>query len=543
MLGSAIIGSILLAPAAPVPVPPPALVSPADRTQANQFGSMIFNTAQTVRGTYYLEVGMKEMLAGAIRGLHDEAGLKIPEDVLQAIDRAGDNNEMLNLLIETRIRLGNLPALAGPRSLFAAVNGFKYATDPYCSLANQRINSIVSSDNDFYIGLELEGANGQRWSAYLMEFQIAAGALPATGTFGPLPKLDAVPSPAGFPWRVRRVIPGSPAQRAGVRPGDTLTHFNGEEITAANANRLFAKFAQTGTVFDPNTGQPLPLKRTLKFKRGNAPPFEAVLETQHYVPESIFGVMRKGEGKWDCLLDRDFKIGYVRVGPVEEKSDVKLAEMLDELIRQGCRGLILDLRWCPGGYVTPGTLIAGQFLKANDIVAQVKSKPIPGSAPLPEIMRATAPSAGKFSDVPILVLVGFETLGGGELIAAALQDNRRCEVMGQRTAGRAALQNTIEAGFGHLQYKVTTGATLRPTGKPRGKLPGSKPTDDWGIKPDPGLEVPITADLSAKLKRWAEEHALRPAESLESLEFDDPAKDPYRTAALAHLRKKLGPPK
>ena len=141
MLGSAVVGLILLTLAAPVPVPRPALVAPADRTQANQFGSMIYSVAQTVRGTYYLEVGMKDLLAGAIRGLHDEAGLKLPEDVLQAIDRAGDNStEMLNLLIETRIRLGNLPALAGPRSLFAAVNGFKYATDPYCSLANQRIH-------------------------------------------------------------------------------------------------------------------------------------------------------------------------------------------------------------------------------------------------------------------------------------------------------------------------------------------------------------------------------------------------------------------
>ena len=60
MLGSAVVGLILLALAAPVPVPRPALVAPADRTQANQFGSMIYSVAQTVRGTYYLEVGMKD---------------------------------------------------------------------------------------------------------------------------------------------------------------------------------------------------------------------------------------------------------------------------------------------------------------------------------------------------------------------------------------------------------------------------------------------------------------------------------------------------
>ena len=71
----------------------------------------------------------------------------------------------------------------------------------------------------------------------------------------------------------------------------------------------------------------------------------------------------------------------------------------------------------------------------------------------------------------------------------------------------------------------------------------SKPTDDWGIRPDQGLEVPVTADVSARLRQWAEEHALRPAESAEALPFDDPLKDPYRAAALTYFRKKLGRPK
>ena len=492
---------------------------------------------------YFPDVGMKEFIAGAIRGLYEEAGLKVPDEIVQSLTRIGENHsELLSLLIDARIRLGTRPALSGPRSIFAAINGFKHATDPFCGLAGQRVKNIVSTDNDFYIGLELEGATGQRWSIYRVERQIAMGALPATGYFGPLPKPDAVPSPAGFPWRVKRVIPGSPSQRAGVKPGDILTHFNGDEISAENANRLFAKFSETASGFDPRTGQQLPSKRTLKFKRGSAEPFELVLETQSYVPETSFGVMRKADGKWDCLLDRDFRIGYVRIGPVEEKSDEKLAEMLDDLVKQDCRALILDLRWCPGGYVTPGTQIAGLFLKPNDIIAQVKTKPIvnSGLAPLPEVYGATGPSAGRFKNLPLLVLVGSETTGGGELIAAALQGNRRSAVMGQRTVGRAAIQNAIEAGFGQLQYKVTTGATLRPDGTPRGKLPGSKPTDDWGIKPDAGLEVPITADLSTKLKLWAEEHAARPGGSLDALPFDDPMKDPYRAAALAHLRKKLG---
>jgi len=96
---------------------------------------------------------------------------------------------------------------------------------------------------------------------------------------------------------------------------------------------------------------------------------------------------------------------------------------------------------------------------------------------------------------------------------------------------------------GTVQYRVTIGTSLRPNGKNRQRKPDSGPLDDWGVRPDEGLEVPVTADKSAELRRQAELHSLRPADSREALTFDDPATDPHRLAALAYLRKKLGPRK
>jgi C-terminal processing protease CtpA/Prc len=142
-----------------------------------------------------------------------------------------------------------------------------------------------------------------------------------------------------------------------------------------------------------------------------------------------------------------------------------------------------------------------------------------------------------------VALVGNETIGGGELIAAALRDNDRCVLMGQRTAGRASIQNIVDGGFGGLQFKVTTGESFRPNGKPRHRKPDSGPNDEWGLRPDAGLEVPVTKDKSAELRRWADLHALRPADSDEALDFDDPDKDPYRVMALDYLRKKIGKPR
>jgi carboxyl-terminal processing protease len=148
----------------------------------------------------------------------------------------------------------------------------------------------------------------------------------------------------------------------------------------------------------------------------------------------------------------------------------------------------------------------------------------------------------RYTTYPLVVLVGQETMGGGELIASALRDNDRCVLMGQRTVGRASIQNIIDGGFGGLQFKVTTGTSFRPNGKPRQRMPDSGPNDEWGLKPDEGLEVPVTADKSAELRLWADLHALRPFDSNEALDFDDPTQDPHRVKALDYLRKKLGKP-
>jgi carboxyl-terminal processing protease len=531
--------SLLLAPASPVPVPAPpgAPLGRADEPQAHLFAIQVDQLAQQVARIYVRkEVTEKDLIAAAIRGLYDEVGLAVPEGFAAELAQANQPQDRINVLAKARIQLGNHPNLTGYKSQFAAMNGFRHATDPICQLASPRLNTFASVDQDFGVGIELEGVTGQRWALYYAEQRAGAGPQGPAGYFGPVLRSSELPSPAVFPWRVSRVVPGSPAQRAGVRPGDIITHFNGTEITAANANRLFADFANPRQVFDARTGQPMPTDRTLILRRADHPPFTATLKGA-YTPESAFGVIRTPEGKWDCMLDRQHKIGYIRLGPVEMGLENTVDAMMAELVGQGCRGLILDLRWCPGGYVDPGTKIAGLFLKDGSVIVRMDYRN-PAQAGTPNVVLSPF-GGGKYTTIPMVVLIGQETVGGGELIAAALRDNGRCVCLGQRTFGRATIQSAFEAGFAGMQYRVTTGTSLRPNGKPRQRLPDSGPGDDWGIRPDEGLEVPITADKSAELRRQADLHALRPADSTEALEFDDPATDPYRLAALVYLRKKL----
>ncbi|MBA4188449.1 MAG: hypothetical protein C0467_10630 [Planctomycetaceae bacterium] len=535
--------ALLVSPAAPVPAKP--IPKPAagfvDRNQALNFARLVYQLAEQVAVNYVVakKDHQKELIEAAVRGLYDEAGQGVPENVKTALARAGSATELVEVLADVRVLLGDHPNLTGAKSLFAAMNGFKHATDPICGLYSARINAFASVDQDFGVGLELEGVVGTRWALYQVEQGVALGRFGAIGWFGPVPKADAIPSPAGVPWRVRRVIPGSPTQRAGVKPGDTITHLNGTELTAETANRLFSQLANPTQVFDPATGRVKVQERTFTFRRGTEKPFTATLKSDPYMPESAFGVIRTAEDKWNCMLDREHKIGYIRLGPIETGLDAKFAEMMSELTKNGCRALILDLRWCPGGYVDPGTKIAGMFLKDGSVISKMEYRNAAQAGTAGEIL--TPPGGGQYSDLPLVLLVGQETTGGGELIASALRDNNRCVVVGQRTVGRASIQNVRDAGFAGVQFRITTGTSLRPNGKNRQRKPDSQPTDDWGVRPDEGLEVPITADKSTELRRQAELHSLRPVDSLEALPFDDPEADPYRLTALTYLRKKLPP--
>ncbi len=89
--------------------------------------------------------------------------------------------------------------------------------------------------------------------------------------------------------------------------------------------------------------------------------------------------------------------------------------------------------------------------------------------------------------------------------------------------------------------KLTTGTFLRPNGKNLHRFPDSKETEDWGVRPDPGLEMRLSADLSRQLKQWWLWQTLRPGPSTEALPLDDPENDPQRQTALAALLQQLEP--
>ncbi len=210
-----------------------------------------------------------------------------------------------------------------------------------------------------------------------------------------------------------------------------------------------------------------------------------------------------------------------------------LGEVLNRLREDGLHGLVLDLRWCPGGYLTEAVDVASLFLR-DGMIATVKTR-----VREDESYRCKDP--GQFVDLPVVVLVNGETSGGAELIAAALQDHKRAVVVGQRTLGKASVQTPLHLNVSQVGLRLTTGTFVRPSGKNLHRFPDSKEDDDWGVSPDPDHECRVSADLAQSLRQWWLLQTLRPGGSTERLPLDDPLADPQRQAAVEALVRALRP--
>lgn len=504
----------LFVSAAPAPAVNPGSRPPklSNEQEAIAFAHQLDALTQTIAEQYVKPVPPDVLRAAALRGLYEAARRPFPEAVALDLKSAATERERLAVLVDARRRLGDDPALEGRKALLSAIRALPSVLDAHCAL--------VPSSNFQSAGLAPAGFG------FTLDGEVLVGSPQFPGE-RPLP---APPPP--IPFRVVKVDPGGPAQRAGLRPGDVIAQVDGKDVTAATSPAIWE-----GVLREPlDLSNPRAHTFTL-LRTGRKEAFKIAMARQVYEPESVFGVRRLEDNSWRCWLDEKEKIACIRVGAIDAKTPEQLAGALNGL--RDARGLILDLRWCPGGFLNQSAEMAGLFLGSGRIAAIEYRRP--------ERQGTSEFRAGgfgiqrvRFKDVPLLVLVNGETSGGGELIAAALQDNERAKIAGQRTLGKASIQSPVYLnGMTEWSFKLSAGTFVRPSGKNLQRFAESQPEDDWGVRPDKDFAIPVSNDLSHRLKAWHEEYALRPPTSRRALPLDDPEADPQRMRALRLLKRMI----
>jgi carboxyl-terminal processing protease len=196
------------------------------------------------------------------------------------------------------------------------------------------------------------------------------------------------------------------------------------------------------------------------------------------------------------------------------------------------KGLILDVRFNPGGYLDVARDICDLFIDDGLIVT---IKPRVG-----EEMPMLGKMEPSYLSFPMVCLVNGGSASGSEILAACLQDHNRAIIMGERSFGKGSVQNIqkFEATGGEI--KLTTATFWRPNGKNLNKL-STKGSDDedWGVRPDKGYTVKLnsaeTSTLSDKFRDWGN----IPNRELRNKEPEKPFDDRQLDTAMKYIREQI----
>ncbi|MEM8936682.1 MAG: S41 family peptidase [Pseudomonadota bacterium] len=264
-------------------------------------------------------------------------------------------------------------------------------------------------------------------------------------------------------------IDDTPAKRAGIETNDLIVEIDGEQVLGMSLDEAISKLkGPKGTKVD------------IKIVRERTDdPFELTLVRDIVrVPT----VTSRAEG--------DF--GYVRISTFSEQAEKGLVRAIRDLNKEipgGARGLVLDLRWNPGGLLDQAVAVADVFLEGGEIVSTRGRR-------ASDTLREMGTPGDRMNGKPVVVLINEGSASASEIVAGALQDRNRGVVLGVKSFGKGSVQTVIPLRNGSQgALRLTTARYYTPSGRSIQAL---------GIAPD--VEMPI-------VRPGEEEVTERPSES------------------------------
>jgi carboxyl-terminal processing protease len=248
-------------------------------------------------------------------------------------------------------------------------------------------------------------------------------------------------------------MPGSPAETAGLKPGDAVIAVDGEDMTGVDPSLVIRK------VMGPaGTTVVLTIQRS-----GVAQPLEFEIIRANISVPSTDSRMIEGD------------IAYIHLFTFGQSSTDELRSALKELMAQNPSGLILDLRGNGGGFLTTAIEVASQFVPDGVIMTEHFGDG--------RIQTYEADRGGLATEIPMVVLIDAGSASASEIVAGAIQDRGRGKLVGETSFGKGSVQNWVPLQSDGGAVRVTIARWYTPNGRL---------IDQTGLKPD--VEVQRTDD-------------------------------------------------
>ena len=472
--------------------------SELSRGDADAFADKILDAIRLIEIQYVRRMNPGQMVGWAIDALYQHADELVPEGIQGRLEkrRTLDAAALKQLLSDARLILGNREDLQGHAPIDAALQGMLPHLDSLCRYYTpdevaQELDTLQIRHNFTGIG------------AVLM--------------LDPESEYILIKSP----------IKGGPAQKAGIQAGDVLLEVANEfdekgtrlkSPDVMSTQRKTVEEVRNKVIGSPGTSVKLTVRRP-----GGAK--ETLTITRGTVDlESVLGIARLPSGEWQYMADDVTKTGYIRISTFGSRTKDELESVIKSLIQQGMRGLILDLRYCPGGLLQSCLGIADMLVE-DDTLVIVRSRTAPED-------RRRGAKAGSFTNFPMVCLVNSNTGSGSEIIAACLQYHGRATVVGERTNGSASVQTFIDFDGGRL--KLTINTFVGPSGRNLDRENSGNSPDEWGVYPDPDFALKLTREESQELYK-----NLTDGEVLPRTDSRPPSRPSYKDPQLDLARRCL----
>ena len=268
-------------------------------------------------------------------------------------------------------------------------------------------------------------------------------------------------------------IDETPAARAGVKPGDLITHINSTTTQGLSLQEAV----------DQMRGERGSSIRLTIRREGTATPIEISLTRDVIRPQVVRARLEGAD------------VAYIRLTSFNEQTEVGLRRALANLrtqSRDGLKGIVLDLRNNPGGLLDQAIQVSDDFLDQGEIVSTRARRP-------EDAQRWNARSGDIAQGLPVVVLVNAGSASASEIVAGALQDHRRAIVMGVKSFGKGSVQ-TVMPLPGNGAIRLTTARYYTPSGRS---------IQATGIEPD--IEVLAQREDAAQNRERDREADLRRA--------------------------------